>query len=98
MFANYRPMFTICQVYYLIVGVMFYKEVGILLGGSLSLLRIKWGVLTEDDGVWFLGYYSLYVNLLKCSVVPEVLEVQVVASEEVSMVPKAPTATKVLFP
>ena len=36
----------------------------------------------------------MYVNLLKCSVVPEVLEVQVVASEEVSMVPKAPTATK----
>ena len=40
----------------------------------------------------------MYVNLLKCSVVPEVLEVQVVVSDEVSMVPEAPTATKVLFP
>ena len=40
----------------------------------------------------------MYVNLLKCSVFPEVLEVQVVASDEVSMVPEEPTATKVLFP
>tara|TARA_B110000014_G_scaffold223995_1_gene181961 strand:- start:591 stop:743 length:153 start_codon:yes stop_codon:yes gene_type:complete len=45
-----------------------------------------------------LGYYSLYVTLLKCSDVPEVLEVQVVASDEVRMVPDLPTATKVLFP
>jgi len=46
----------------------------------------------------FLEYYSLYVTLLKCSDVPEVLEVQVVASDEVRMVPDLPTATKVLFP
>ena len=26
--ANITPMSTICQVYYLIVGVMFYKKVG----------------------------------------------------------------------
>ena len=31
-------------------------------------------------------------------VVPEVLEVQVVPSEEVRIVPELPTATKVLFP
>ena len=42
--------------------------------------------------------YSLYATLLKCSVVPEVLEVQVVPSEEVRMVPDLPTATKILFP
>ena len=41
--------------------------------------------------------YSLYATLLKCSVVPEVLEVQVVPSEEVRMVPLLPTATKILF-
>ena len=45
-----------------------------------------------------LGYYSLYVTLLKRSDVPEVLEVQVIASDEVDMVPDTPTATKVLFP
>ena len=31
-------------------------------------------------------------------VVPEVLEVHVVPSEEVRMVPESPTVTKVLFP
>ena len=45
-----------------------------------------------------LGYYSLYVTLLKCSDVPEILEVQVVASYDVRMVPDLPTATKGLFP
>ena len=50
-----------------------------------------------------LEYYSLYVTLLKCSDVPEVLEVQVVASDEVRMVPVpveslSPTTTNVLFP
>ena len=42
--------------------------------------------------------YSLYVTLLKCFDVPEVLDVQLVPSEEVRMVPDTPTATKVLFP
>ena len=41
--------------------------------------------------------YSLYATLFKCSDVPEVLEVQVVPSEEVRMVPDRLTATKVLF-
>jgi hypothetical protein len=40
----------------------------------------------------------LYVTLLKCSDVPEVLGVQVVASVEVRMVPELPTVMKVLFP
>ena len=44
-----------------------------------------------------LGYYSLYVTLLKCSDVPEVLEVHEIPSEDVRMVPEDPTATKVLF-
>ena len=34
----------------------------------------------------------------RLSEVPEVLEVQVTPSEEVRMVPEAPTTTKVLFP
>ena len=45
-----------------------------------------------------IGYHSLYVNLLKCFDVPEVLDVQLVTSEEVRMVTDTPTATKVLFP
>ena len=37
-------------------------------------------------------------TLLKVSDVPVVLEVRVVASEEVRMVPDSPTVTQVLFP
>ncbi len=37
--------------------------------------------------------YSLYATLFKCSDVPEVLEVQVVPSDEVRMVPLSPTTT-----
>ena len=42
----------------------------------------------------------LFPNLtpLRCSVVPEVLEVQVVPSVEVRIVPRFPTVTNVLFP
>jgi len=36
-FANSTHMSTICQVYYLIVGGVFFKNVGILLGGCLTL-------------------------------------------------------------
>ena len=32
-----RTISTICQVYYIIVGGMFYKNVGILLGGCLTV-------------------------------------------------------------
>ena len=49
-----------------------------------------------DDGL--IGHHSLYATLLKFSDVPEVLEVQVVPSEEVRIVPEFPTATKVPFP
>ena len=45
-----------------------------------------------------LGWLFFVNTLLKPSDVPEVLEVQVVASDEVRMVPDTPTATKVLFP
>ena len=38
------------------------------------------------------------VTPLRAFVVPEVLEVHVVPSEEVRMVPELPTVTKVLFP
>jgi len=40
----------------------------------------------------------LNVTLFKCSDVPEILEVQVVESDDVRMVPDLPTATKGLFP
>ena len=39
----------------------------------------------------------MYVTLLRLLPVPEVLEVHVVASDEVRMVPLSPTVTKVLF-
>ena len=52
------------------------------------------GILTGDNGVGFVGYYSLNVTLLKCYDVQEVLEVQVVASDDVRMVPDLPTDTK----
>ena len=41
--------------------------------------------------------YSMYVTPLRLLPVPEVLEVQVVVSVEVRMVPLSPTVTKVLF-
>ena len=44
------------------------------------------------------GVYSEYVTPRSWFVVPEVLEVHVVPSEEVRRVPDAPTATNVLFP
>ena len=42
--------------------------------------------------------FHLEVTPLRVSVVPEVLELHVVPSEEVRMVPELPTVTNVLFP
>ena len=46
----------------------------------------------------FLEGYSIDVTPYRLDDVPEVLEVQVVPSDEVRMVPDPPTATIVLFP
>ena len=45
-----------------------------------------------------LGCYSLEVTPKSRSVVPEVLDVHVIPSDEVRMVPESPIVTKVLFP
>jgi len=36
-FTNFRPMSTMCQHFYFTVGGMFYKNVGISLGGCLTV-------------------------------------------------------------
>jgi len=74
---------------------LFYNNLGNLPSGCLTV-KNWWGLLTGDDGL--IGHHSLYATLLKFSDVPEVLEVQVVPSEEVRIVPEFPTATKVPFP
>ena len=85
-------MYTMSQRLYTVSVEVKFTRMGIVLGGSLTV-KNQWELLTGDDGVWFLGYYSLYVNLLKCSVVPEVLEIHVVPSDEVRIVPLSPTPT-----
>ena len=54
--------------------------------------RVNGELLTGDDGLGF-RCYSVKVTPLRWYDVPEVLEVHVVASEEVRMVPLSPTAT-----
>ena len=63
-----------------------------------NFVDVEWTILLSNS-IFCLGdTHSLYATLLRCCVVPEVLEVHVVPSEEVRMVPQTPTATKVLFP
>ena len=62
-FAHTRAMSTICQVYYLIVGGVFYKNVGILLRGCLNV-KNYWELLTGDDGVGFRGL-SIHIFAMK---------------------------------
>ena len=72
--------------------VRFYKNRGFYLEGCLTV-RISGGVTHRRR--WG---YSLDVTPRRYSDVPEVLDVQEVASEEVMIVPDEPIATKIPFP
>ena len=65
--------------------------------GSTYTLGFYAASLQRNDTVEHDGY-SLQETPQRSFEVPDVLEVQVVASDEVRMVPDLPTATKVLFP
>ena len=55
--------------------------------GVLSDFKNQWGLLTGDDGVGCMGGYSIDVTPDRLDDVPEVLEVHVVPSGDVRIVP-----------
>ena len=70
-----------------------YNNIVILLGGLSDCEE-----LVEVTYRGMMGDYSMYLTPLRLLPVPEVLEVHVVASNDVRIVPELPTITKVLFP